>query len=330
MKYRSLLGVAISIALLVWIFSTYHIGDVVGYLARADISYLLPLPLFFIGSYVARAARWRVLFDKQARPRLGTLLRALMIGHMMNNFLPARAGDVARIYLLGQRASISKSIVLATVVIEKVGDLIITACLISLVLVTLPASAWIRSAGYVLGMSSIAGAMFVLLVPVFGTQILALFRRWFDFLPVTLYERLSSIAVNLISGIKSGTKLRGLVLFAAYSCVIWSMEILVILSIARSLDVQLGLIPSLFVMLTIAVGAMIPAAPGALGTFEYFSLSALALVSVTGSIALAFTVLYHAALLVGTTIGGVFFMLLPGRAKLLLLLKQGDVENRKP
>ena len=80
MKLRTILGPVFSIALIAWIFSRYHIGDAVAYLARADISYLLPLPLFFIGSYVARAERWRFLFDKDDRPKLGTLLRSLMVG----------------------------------------------------------------------------------------------------------------------------------------------------------------------------------------------------------------------------------------------------------
>ncbi|WP_411877817.1 lysylphosphatidylglycerol synthase transmembrane domain-containing protein [Polaromonas sp. YR568] len=328
MKLKTGLGLAFGIVLIAWIFSRYHIGDAAAFLARADTLYLIPLPLFFAASYVTRAARWKVLFDKTDRPRIGTLLRSLMVGHMMNNFLPARAGDVARIYLLGQRAVISKSIVLATVVLEKVGDLIITACLISVVLVSLPASAWIRSAGYALGMSSLAGVLVILLVPIFGMEMLTLLRRYLHFLPHAVYERLLTIAENLITGIRSGTKVRGLVYFAAYSIVIWAMEILVMMFIAKSLDIQLGLIPSLFVMLTIAVGAMIPAAPGSLGTFEYFSLTALALVGIDGSAALAFTVLYHAVLLLGTTLGGLFFLVLPGRQKLLELLKRGDAARQ--
>lgn len=305
-----------SIGLTGWIISQYDASDVLAQLVRADVSYLLALPLLFPVNYVLRAARWRTLFNVNARPRTGSLLRALMVGYMMNNLLPARAGDIARIYLLGRRASISKSTVLATVVIEKVGDLLITACLIAMVLIVLPASAWIRSGGYVLAVSSLVGCVVLVLVPIFGGGLQALLVRYLRFLPVGIYNRILAVVDNLISGIRDGVRPREIILFAAYSLAIWALEVVIMLLIARSMGIQLGFLPLLFVMLAIAVGTMIPSSPGFIGTFEYFSIKALALVNVTGPAALAFTLFYHGIVLLATTFGGLFFVLLPGREKI--------------
>ena len=322
MKYKNIVGVCVSIGLAAWIISSYDIGDVLKYLGGADISYLLALPLLFPINYLLRAVRWRALFHADIKPRTGSLLRALMVGYMMNNLLPARAGDIARIYLLGRRASISKSTVLATVVVEKVGDLLITTCLIAMVLIYLPASAWIRSGGYVLAVSSLVGCVVLVLVPVFGDGFQALLARCIRFLPEAIYSRTLAVLGNLISGIKDGIRPRQIIFFAAYSVVIWALEVLIMLLIARSMGIQLGFMPLLFVMLAIAVGTMIPSSPGFIGTFEYFSLRALALVSVTGPAALAFTLFYHAIVLLATTLGGLFFVLLPGREKIFELLKR--------
>lgn len=322
MKYKNILGMAFSFGLAAWIISSYDIGDVLKYLSGADISYLLALPLLFPVNYLLRAVRWRALFHADIKPRTGSLLRALMVGYMMNNLLPARAGDIARIYLLGRRTSISKSTVLATVVVEKVGDLLITACLIALVLIYLPASAWIRSGGYVLAVSSLIGCVVLVLVPIFGGGLQALLVRYLRFLPVGIYNRIIAVVGNLISGIRDGIRPREIILFAAYSLVIWALEVVIMLLIARSMGIQLGFMPLLFVMLAIAVGTMIPSSPGFIGTFEYFSLKALALVSVTGPAALAFTLFYHAIVLLATTLGGLFFVLLPGREKIFSLLKR--------
>jgi glycosyltransferase 2 family protein len=326
-KYKNILGMAFSLGLATWIVSSYDIGDVVKYLSSADISYLLALPLLLPVNYLLRAIRWQALFHADLKPRAGTLLRALMVGYMMNNLLPARAGDIARIYLLGRRASISKTTVLATVVIEKIGDLLITACLIAMVLIVLPASAWIRSGGYVLAGSSLVGCVVLVMVPVLGGRLQALLVRYLQFLPVGVYNRILGVVNNLISGIRDGIRPREIIFFAAYSLVIWTLEVVIMLLIARSMGIQLGFMPLLFVMLAIAVGTMIPSSPGFIGTFEYFSLKALALVSVTGPAALAFTLFYHGIVLLATTLGGLFFVLLPGREKIFELLKRNSATD---
>ncbi|NIV37605.1 MAG: hypothetical protein GWN58_51755, partial [Anaerolineae bacterium] len=51
---------------------------------------------------LVRAARWRTLFTPPVPP-FEVALTALLIGQTMNYLLPARSGDIPRIYWLGER-----------------------------------------------------------------------------------------------------------------------------------------------------------------------------------------------------------------------------------
>ncbi len=71
---------------------------------------------------------------------------------------------------------------------------------------------------------------------------------------------------------------------------------------AFKLDIPLGNL--LFVLIAIAVGTLIPSSPGHVGTFEFFGVSALAIIGVTGGEALSFVVMLHVVAILGSGILG--------------------------
>src|SRR5271157_3926498 len=75
-------------------------------------------------SHLARAWRWQYLLAPiKENVTLRNSFSAVMIGYMVNNFLP-RVGEVVRPYTLGKLENISKTAVFGTVVIERVIDII--------------------------------------------------------------------------------------------------------------------------------------------------------------------------------------------------------------
>jgi len=85
---------------------------------------LLVLPLFmFALNYPLRTLRWQLIFPRQARPGYWLTFRTFAIGTGSNNFVPGRAGDVARCVLISHDLSLAgSSLALATLAIEKVLD----------------------------------------------------------------------------------------------------------------------------------------------------------------------------------------------------------------
>jgi uncharacterized membrane protein YbhN (UPF0104 family) len=76
--------------------------------------------------------------------------------------------------------------------------------------------------------------------------------------------------------------------------IIWLLEVTVVFLMAQAFGLPIGLADSLFVMLIIAIGMAVPSAPGFVGTFEFFGITALELLGVAGGAALGFLIALHA------------------------------------
>ena len=77
-------------------------------------------------------------------------------GAACNNLLPAHLGEVVRVYLLGYESNISKSTILATLIVERIFDVIAVLLLITIALTMIDIDAQFHAAA--LFLSTIASA----------------------------------------------------------------------------------------------------------------------------------------------------------------------------
>src|SRR4051812_38299163 len=82
-------------------------------------------------TYWARIIRWRHLLAPIGPTRFSTVLRATVIGFAALSLLPARVGDVLRPYLLAKQERLSATATFATVVLERVLDLVAVLALLA-------------------------------------------------------------------------------------------------------------------------------------------------------------------------------------------------------
>lgn len=99
--WRGFLGVVISVALLWWTLRGESFGDIWNVLRTSNVS------LFLLGAGLAtlafpiRAWRWHYILEPSAgKIPFGPLWRATAIGFMVNNVALARAGELARAYVI--------------------------------------------------------------------------------------------------------------------------------------------------------------------------------------------------------------------------------------
>ena len=114
-SWKSAIGIALSVALLVWTLRGVSLALVWAELARSN------LWLFFTSAVAAtlifplRAIRWRIILEPvQAAIPIGALWRSIAIGGMVNNLVPARAGEIARAYALTKETPVSFASALAS------------------------------------------------------------------------------------------------------------------------------------------------------------------------------------------------------------------------
>jgi uncharacterized membrane protein YbhN (UPF0104 family) len=173
---------------------------------------------------------------------------------MGNNTLPARAGDVMRVMMLGA----PRRIVLGTVVAERVLDALALASIFAFVVAERGLA--FGPLPYVVAAGAVAAVSAVVLWRVAPrSRRLLVAREWL---------RPAMVATGALAG------RRGFVLLAV-SLVVWLFEASVYLTVGSAAGVSLGITGALYVVALTNLSALIPAAPGYVGTFDAAVLLAL-------------------------------------------------------
>jgi uncharacterized protein (TIRG00374 family) len=299
----AIVGIAISIAAILWLGQRYDLGGVIAALRTARLEPLVPVPLLMVIGFSLRVQRWRLLLAAKAPVRFGNAFRAVMIGYLFNNLMPARAGELVRAHILGRSEGISRTLAFATIVVEKAGELVFMLGLLSLVSLLYPAlPGWFKHAGLLLGAITIfMGTVFVV-VHLRGIAFLAalsnLMSRVLSPHRVQRFQTISSAFLRGLSGLFDGLRMLA---FFSVTAIIWTIEVLILHFVALAFGHTIPLGNLLFVFLAIAVGTIVPSAPGFVGTYEFFGVSALSVIGVTGPSALGFVIGVHAITLLGSS-----------------------------
>jgi glycosyltransferase 2 family protein len=247
---------------------------------------------------LARAERWHRICVRAGVPvARGDTYRLTTVGYMGNNVLPARSGDVLRAFVLAPLARTRKRDVLGTVVAERLLDAVALGVVFAVVAVgvlgrvDLPRGRTLLLVG--IAVVGIAGAALAAVVA----------ARRADALPRAraLVRPLAAPSRDLASG-------HGLGLLA-FSLALWTLEASVYLVVGRAVGVELGLLDALYVVALTNLFALVPAAPGYVGTFDAAVLFAVGSLGATGSDALSYLVLLRFVLFVPITLVGLAFLL---------------------
>jgi len=314
------LGLLISISALLWLVQQFNIDELKDALQQADLLILAPVPILILMSFAMRAQRWCLLVDHKPQVRFWPSFSALMIGHLLNNILPARAGDVARALELGRSEKMSRTKVFATLVTERTLDLVMTLTLLEAVLLSYPAlPEWIKKAGILIALISIAAVSILVLAHTTGRhwipRLVARFSHW---LPRAVQAKLDQMVMSALEGIAGIFRPSQALGFLLLTGFIWSAEVLMVRIVASSVGLPLALGNALLVLLVLAMGSMVPSSPGQVGTYEFVGLAALALIAIQGPLAFAFIVMLHLLTLMGSTMIGVACLLVRERSPRLL------------
>lgn len=299
------LGIGASIASIAWLIIRCEWHDVLASLTTAHWGLLLPVFPIMLSIFLLRAARWQALFAGNMRPRfLGSFL-ALMAGYLFNNLLPARAGELVRVHVIGHREQLPRSAALGTVVVERTLELLVLLALLALVLFSQPLPGWAAHAGKVVAGIACGAFVVLILVGLLGGRLMDWVIPRLGFLPDSITRRLAVSGRAFVGVVSAVLQASHVARFLILTLIIWALEIALVWFVSGAFDLPLSLLNILFVMLAIALGTMVPASPGYIGTYEFFGLNALAIVGVSGSGALGFVVVLHATLLLGSSMVGV-------------------------
>lgn len=306
-KRKLLLGVAVSGVFLYLATRGIDWAEFRAAFTNARYEFLVPAIMFTMLGHFSRAIRWKFMMAPIKQCRIGSLWSATAIAFMVNNVLPARLGEFVRAIAIGRTERVSKSASFATIVYERVVDVFVLILLTWYCLVKISAPTWLARSTEVLIVFNVA--LFALL---FGMvwwrgRFRALLARALRRLPESMQHRVHVSADAFIDGLAVVTRPRSIFPIAALSVVVWGCAVLGVYFCVLALDLQTPALASVFIIVVVSLGAMIPSAPAFLGTIQYACVLGLGVYGVARGEALAFSTVYHATQFFPITIAGLYY-----------------------
>lgn len=268
--------------------------DAVQAFRDSELVWLVPALPVFAAAIVLRGVRWWALYDDEERPPLRAVMYALLVGYFFNNILPARAGEAARIIALYSRARTSRAEIIATVVVERVFDLLALLLLLLCAYPWLPEISWLRNAAILGAIVTAALAVVIVLIVRYDARAVHwLLRPLRRIRRPGFAERVEAAAINATRGLVALRNpviaLRGFVLTIAS----WFVLALSYWILMEAFHLSLPLDAAILVTVAINLSLVLPSSPAALGVFEAATIIALNAFDVPHAEALSYALVLH-------------------------------------
>jgi uncharacterized protein (TIRG00374 family) len=301
---RVIAGILISLIAIYLAAAGVDYASVWAALSRANLPLVgLALTSVLVNT-AAKAVRWKLLMgERGAHVPLRHALRLHLVGQMLNNVLPARVGDLSRVYMAGD-LGIARPFVLGTVAVEKVVDMLCYVLIFALLLLLMPLPAWVSQPAYVLVVLTGVAMLGAALVLLYRRRQPGLPRWALALLPARYRARANTIVADGLDGLHVVADGHGVLRVALWSGLIWLTAALTNGLAMRALQLELPAVAPLFVLFVLVAGINIPAAPGRIGVFEYLCVLALAVFGVGQAAALSFGLLLHVLVYLPPVLGG--------------------------
>jgi uncharacterized protein (TIRG00374 family) len=308
-SYRFWLGFAISAVFIVLFLRATHPRELGDALGQANYWWLLPAVVVLFVALALRCVRWSILMRPVMPISPVRLFPYAIIGYMANNLLPARAGELVRAYILGDRERVSKTGTFGTIAVERLFD----GCILVVLLLV---------AGSIVGFNdgrlrAIAVASTVLfLAALVGFYVLTLneqrarrvVHRLLSWLPERIAHRAEELADVLVSSLRSVHDWRSLASVAGLTGVAWLVEASSYAVVGQGFDMHVGFAEYCLLLSAANLAIIIPTFFGGTGPFEWAVKLVLVGAGVPAAVAGAFALVSHALVLVPTTILGLLIL----------------------
>jgi uncharacterized protein (TIRG00374 family) len=276
------------------------------------------LPVYFAGIWV-RTIRWQYLLRPILSVSTARLYPVVIIGLMANNLIPARAGELVRAYLLGERERISKAAALGTIAVDRLFDGITLVPMLLIVVVftgsteqfSLPAVDWtISLVQLAIGMTVLfGGALAVLFVLAFSegarTKVDELITK---LTPARFRPRVEGLAQSFFEGLQALRSPTAMSVAWVMSLLSWLLEATMYYIVGLAFDIDVGF--QYFLLATAASNLAIAvlASQGGIGPFELVTKQVFIAAGVATGGAEAYAIGLHALVLLPVIIVGFYFL----------------------
>ena len=245
------------------------------------------------GALFLRALRWRILLRAEGDIGMSAAFWATAAGYFGNNFLPARAGELVRTFMISSRSGLSNMYVLATALSERVADAIALMVISAAVLLLLPAQpGWVAHASKPFAVLGLCGLASIAILP----RLQKLGGATLRALPLTqsLRARLLAMLEHGLRGVGAFHHARRLLGFLTLTIVIWCMDAAGAIIVAQALGLALTVPVAFLLIAGLGLGSALPSTPGYVGIYQFVAVSVLTPFGFSRTDAIAYILLAQA------------------------------------
>tara|TARA_B100002051_G_scaffold262867_2_gene285928 strand:- start:2031 stop:2858 length:828 start_codon:yes stop_codon:yes gene_type:complete len=216
-------------------------------LINVNYFYLLLSILCLTGSIILRAFRWKKIFSCSSI-KVADLYRAEIIGFWGNSLFPLRLGEVIRIHYVKVLTLKKYSLILGTMILERLIDLILIGPFVFIFYYYFPMDLMNDKIYFLL---SLIPLLFILYL---------IFKFFFKSIKQKLIK---NIGLGLLSDFMNNK-----VILMIWSFLIWLLVFLDVYFVQMAMHLNLSIIHCLLIMFVATVIYAIPSSPGTIGTFH--------------------------------------------------------------
>lgn len=318
---RVWLGFAVSLIFIGLFLYRTDFGEIRDAFAHANYAIAFAsLPVYFVGIWV-RTIRWQYLLRAVTRVSAWRLYPVVIIGLMANNLIPARAGELVRAYILGERERVSKAASLGTIAVDRLFDgltlipmLVIIAAFVgggeefeaNLLLVKFT----VDFLGLAIIMAALFGAALAVLF------LLAFSEAWRQrterlitaLTPERFRRNMEGLAQSFFAGLRSLRSPVDMSVAWVMSTVSWLLEATMYYMVGLAFDIEVGFQYYLLATAAANLAISVLASQGGIGPFEFVTKQTFVAAGVTSSAATAYAIGLHALVLLPVIALGLYFL----------------------
>jgi hypothetical protein len=320
-KLKFTLWLMVAIGLVYYFAHRLEWNEIKGSYRELQVGFVVASILPILGTYLARALRWRAFLAPIAQPSIRNLFAATTVG-FSSIFVFGRVGEVARPVLLSLRERIRPSATFATIMIERLYDSTAVVLLLAIDLALFEKLSQDDQAGHQLAMVREVGIGLLMIIAV-GIVGLSIFRSRADRILNALETRLSwvpakgrRVLLNFLQHLADGLYVlhdaRGLLITIGYTVMVWTLVTLGFWLLVRAFGLYLPVTAVIFVMGFALVGSLVPTPGGSAGAFHTTTMVGLMLLGIDRNKAASVAIAMHLVAFGSALMFGIYFLFRDG------------------
>lgn len=258
-------------------------------LGSMNSAWIYPIVILNFVVISLKALRWQITFKPVKDIRFLMIFKVLVIGFMANNVLPARLGDILRIYLMGKDAVVSKITATTTLIADRAIEVVSFLILAAGLVLFADVPEWIKT-----------GLIITLFITMTAYTLLLIYSA---------KEVERPFFKKLQDGIQSLRQPKYVTLGIIASLLSWILQAFLIYMTQLAFGVVLPVWGTFLVLVAVNLAIALPSAPSNIGTFEFACILAYTYLGVDKSLGLLIGITYHLLQVVPVTLAGGMMLL---------------------